>query len=144
MNLDTRRNARRHRHAKIVATLGPSSSSRDTIRALFKAGVDVFRLNFSHGTHEQHRERLAQIRDVEREMGRPVGVLADMQGPKLRVGTFAAGPVQLRAGAPFRLDLVDRPGDATRAYLPHPEIFAALKPGANLLLDDGKLRLTVQ
>lgn len=135
---------RRRRHAKIVATLGPASSSADMIRALFLAGVDVFRLNFSHGTHEQHRERLAQIRAVEAEVGRPIGVLADLQGPKLRVGTFAAGPVTLAPGAAFRLDLVDAPGDATRAYLPHPEIFAALKPGANLLLDDGKLRLQVK
>ena len=135
--------ARRRRHAKIVATLGPASSSTETIRALFTAGVDVFRLNFSHGTHEQHRERLAQIREVERETGRPIGVLADMQGPKLRVGTFASGPVMLKEKATFRLDLVDKPGDETRAYLPHPEIFAALKPGANLLLDDGKLRLQV-
>jgi pyruvate kinase len=134
---------RRRRNAKIVATLGPSSSNKETIRALFLSGVDVFRLNFSHGTHDQHRERLAQIREVERETGRPIGVLADMQGPKLRVGTFAAGPVTLKEGAPFRLDLVDKPGDATRAYLPHPEIFAALKPGSNLLLDDGKLRLQV-
>jgi pyruvate kinase len=134
---------RRRRHAKIVATLGPSSSNRETIRALFLAGVDVFRLNFSHGTHDQHRERLMQIREIERETGRPIGVLADMQGPKLRVGTFASGPVMLKEGAAFRLDLVDKPGDATRAYLPHPEIFAALKRGANLLLDDGKLRLQV-
>ena len=133
----------RRRHAKIVATLGPSSSSKETVRALFLAGVDVFRLNFSHGTHDQHRERLMQIREIERETGRPIGVLADMQGPKLRVGTFASGPVMLKEGASFRLDLVDKPGDATRTYLPHREIFAALKPGANLLLDDGKLRLQV-
>jgi pyruvate kinase len=135
---------RRRRHAKIVATLGPTSASTDIIRSLFLAGVDVFRLNFSHGTHEQHRERLAQIREVERELGRPIGVLADMQGPKLRVGTFAEGPVMLNAGSSFRLDLTDKPGDVTRAYLPHPEIFAALKPGANLLLDDGKIRLRVE
>src|SRR5436305_2784827 len=132
---------RRHRNAKIVATLGPASASETMIRSLFFAGVDVFRLNFSHGTHEQHRERLQQIRNVERDVGRPIGVLADMQGPKLRVGTFASGPVTLTAGSPFRLDLTDKPGDASRAYLPHPEIFAALKPGSNLLLDDGKLRL---
>src|SRR6266550_990248 len=134
---------RRHRNAKIVATLGPASASEAMIGSLFLAGVDVFRLNFSHGTHEQHRERLQQIRNVERIVGRPIGVLADMQGPKLRVGTFAVGPVTLVAGSPFRLDLTDKPGDATRAYLPHPEIFAALKPGSNLLLDDGKLRLRV-
>jgi len=135
---------RRQRHAKIVATLGPASSSEAMIRALFVAGADVFRLNFSHGTHEQHRERLDLIRKVEREVGRPIGVLADMQGPKLRVGTFANGPVNLVPGSAFRLDLDGTPGDATRASLPHPEIFAALKPGANLLLDDGKLRLQVK
>ena len=135
---------RRQRHAKIVATLGPASSSEAMIRALFVAGADVFRLNFSHGTHEQHRERLDLIRKVERKVGRPVGVLADMQGPKLRVGTFANGPVNLVPGSAFRLDLDGTPGDATRASLPHPEIFAALKPGANLLLDDGKLRLQVK
>jgi len=135
--------ARRQRQARIVATLGPSSSTKESIRALFLAGVDVFRLNFSHGTHEQHRERLAQIREVERELGRPIGVLADMQGPKLRVGTFASGAVTLKPGAAFRLDLGGQPGDDTRASLPHPEIFAALKPGSYLLLDDGKLRVRV-
>jgi pyruvate kinase len=134
---------RRQRHAKIVATLGPSSSDKEVIRSLFEAGVDVFRLNFSHGTHEQHEIRLAQIREVEREAGCPIGVLADMQGPKLRVGTFANGPVSLRQGASFRLDLVDEPGDQDRAYLPHPEIFEALRPGAALLVDDGKVRLEV-
>src|SRR5258708_36317957 len=135
---------RRRRHAKIVAALGLASSSEVMIRTLFLAGADVFRLNFSHGTHEQHRERLELIRKVEREVGRPIGVLADMQGPKLRVGTFANGPVVLAAGSAFRLDLDGTPGDSTRASLPHPEIFAALKPGANLLLDDGKLRLQVR
>jgi len=137
------RTQRRQRHAKIVATLGPSSSDKDVIRLLFDAGVDVFRLNFSHGTHEQHQARLAQIREVEREAGRPIGVLADMQGPKLRVGTFAHGPVNLEPGAAFRFHLVDKPGDASRAYLPHPEIFAALRSGAALLVDDGKVRLQV-
>ena len=134
----------RQRYAKIVATLGPASSDPATIRALYDAGVDVFRLNFSHGTHADHRARVEAIRRVERDVGRPIGVLMDLQGPKLRVGTFAAGPVQLVAGASFRLDLSDQPGDATRAHLPHPEIFAALKPGAELLMDDGKLRLKVE
>jgi pyruvate kinase len=123
----------RQRHAKIVATLGPASSSLEMIRALFDAGVDVFRLNFSHGTHEQHQERFELIRRVERERSWPIGVLADLQGPKLRVGTFVDGPVKLVPGAAFRLDLIDQPGDATRAYLPHREIFAALKPETNLL-----------
>src|ERR1700682_4721635 len=134
---------RRQRHAKIVATLGPASLSLEMIRALFDAGVDVFRLNFSHGTHGQHQQRLEIIRRVERERARPIGVLADLQGPKLRVGTFANGPVTLAPGAAFRLDLTDTPGDAARAYLPHREIFAALKPGTNLLLDDVKIRLQV-
>jgi pyruvate kinase len=134
---------RRQRHAKIVATLGPASSSLEMIRALFDAGVDVFRLNFSHGTHDQHQQRLEMIRRVERERARPIGVLADLQGPKLRVGTFANGPVKLAPGVAFRLDLIDTPGDAARAYLPHREIFAALKSGTDLLLDDGKIRLQV-
>lgn len=135
---------RRQRNAKIVATLGPASSSLETILALFEAGADVFRLNFSHGSHQQHKERLDLIRQVERDMGRPVGVLMDLQGPKLRVGTFASGPVRLVPRASFRLDLTDRPGDADRAFLPHPEIFAALNPGTDLLLDDGKIRLQVE
>jgi len=132
-------------NAKIVATLGPASADRATIEALVRAGADVFRLNFSHGTHADHQQRLALIRSIETDIGRPIGVLLDLQGPKLRVGSFANGPVKLVEGAPFRLDL-DRatPGDASRAPLPHPEIFAALKPGAELLLDDGRLRLKVE
>jgi pyruvate kinase len=132
-------------NAKIVATLGPSSADRATIEALVRAGADVFRLNFSHGTHADHEQRLALIRSIEADIGRPIGVLLDLQGPKLRVGTFADGPVKLVEGASFRLDL-DRttPGDAIRAPLPHSEIFAALKPGAELLLDDGRLRLKVE
>ncbi|HET7261093.1 MAG TPA: pyruvate kinase [Casimicrobiaceae bacterium] len=135
---------RRHRNAKIVATLGPSSSDAATIRALFDAGADVFRLNFSHGTQDQHRERLDIIRTIERETARPIAVLLDLQGPKLRVGTFAGSPVRLEANAAFRLDMDAAPGDATRASLPHPEIFAALTPGIELLLDDGKIRLVVE
>jgi len=135
---------RRLRHAKIVATLGPASSDRSTIRALFDAGADVFRLNFSHGTQAQHQERLESIRRVERETGRPVGILLDLQGPKLRIGTFAAGPIRLEAGAAFRLDLDPAPGDERRARLPHPEIFAALRPETDLLIDDGKIRLRVE
>lgn len=132
-------------NAKIVATLGPASADRATIAALVNAGADVFRLNFSHGTHADHKERLDLIRSVESELGRPIGVLLDLQGPKLRVGTFANGPVLLVEGAPFRLDLDrERPGDAQRAPLPHPEIFAALQPGVELLLDDGRLRLKVE
>jgi len=132
-------------NAKIVATLGPASADRATIEALVRAGADVFRLNFSHGTHADHKQRLDLIRSIETDLDRPIGVLLDLQGPKLRVGTFANGPVKLVEGAPFRLDLDrDKPGDSTRAPLPHPEIFAALKTGAELLLDDGRLRLRVE
>lgn len=134
---------RRHRNAKIVATLGPASSSPEMIRGLFEAGADVFRLNFSHGTHEDHGRRHELIRAVEREVGRPIGVLADLQGPKLRVGAFAAGRVELATGAGFGLDLDGGPGDEGRVSLPHPEIFQALAPGVQLLLDDGKVRLEV-
>jgi pyruvate kinase len=135
---------RRNRNAKIVATLGPVSSSKEAIGKLFAAGVDVFRLNFSHGAADDHRQRFAVIRELEKETSRPIGILADLQGPKLRIGTFADGPVTLREGARFRLDLDTAPGDAQRVNLPHPEIFAALEAGAELLLDDGRLRLVVE
>ncbi|MGE0416894.1 MAG: pyruvate kinase, partial [Acetobacteraceae bacterium] len=135
---------RRPRRTKIIATLGPASSDEATIEALFRAGADVFRLNFSHGSHEDHAARLTAIRNVERRLGRPIGVLADVQGPKLRIGRFQAGRVQLQAGAPFRLDLNPTPGDVRRVNLPHPEIIQAARIGSNLLLDDGKLRLRVE
>src|SRR5690348_10725158 len=125
---------RRRRSAKIVATLGPSSSTPDRIRALFDAGVDVFRLNFSHGSHEDHRARFEAIRAVESATGRPIGILADLQGPKLRLGTFAEGPIMLAVGDRFRLDLDHEPGDRSRAPLPHPEIFEVISPGTDLLI----------
>jgi pyruvate kinase len=134
---------RRQRSAKIVATLGPASSSRAVLRTLFDAGVDVFRCNFSHGTHDDHRKLFAAIRQVEHDVGRPIGILADLQGPKLRLGNFSGGRVQLPAGAHFRLDLDDQLGDKNRAPLPHPEVFRALQPGNDLLIDDGKVRLKV-
>ena len=133
----------RPRNTKIVATLGPASSSASAIRALVEAGVDVFRLNLSHGDREDHARRHAIIRALEARLSRPLGILLDLQGPKLRVGAFAQPPVILKAGQPFRLDLDPAPGDARRAHLPHPEIFAALDPGAELLLDDGRIRLSV-
>ena len=135
---------RRTRNAKIVATLGPASSEPAVVRQLFMAGVDVFRLNFSHGSHADHASRFALLRSLEQETGRPIGILADLQGPKLRVATFAAGPVVLEPGQAFRLDLDDAPGSPRRVGMPHPEIFEALVPGAELLLDDGKLRLVVE
>jgi pyruvate kinase len=134
---------RRLRSAKIVATLGPASSSPAMLRTLFDAGVDVFRCNFSHGTHDDHRQLFTAIRRIEHDTGRPIGILADLQGPKLRLGDFADGRVRLPPGARFRLDLDDRLGDEHRAPLPHPEVFQALKPGNELLVDDGKVRLRV-
>jgi len=135
----------RKRNAKIVATLGPASTDRATIQALFEAGADVFRLNFSHGTHADHKKRLDTIREIEREAGRPIGVLLDLQGPKLRLDTFANGHVVLKEGDSFRLDLNrEEPGDQTRAPMPHPEIFSALEVGTDLLVDDGRVRLRVE
>jgi pyruvate kinase len=133
----------RRRQTKIVATLGPASSTYEQIRALFDAGADIFRLNFSHGTHDDHRARLAIIRQIEHDTGRPIPVLADLQGPKLRVGTFAKGSIDLKAGQSFRFDLDKAPGDERRVCLPHPEIFAALNAGSELLCDDGKVRMRV-
>jgi pyruvate kinase len=134
---------RRHRRTKIIATLGPASATVEMIEKLFRQGADVFRLNFSHGTHEDHASRIQMIREVERKTGRPIGILADVQGPKLRVGKFAAGRVQLTTGARFRLDLNPTPGDVKRVQLPHPEIINAARIGTTLLLDDGKLKLRV-
>ena len=134
---------RRRRRTKIVATVGPSSSTPEMLGRLFRGGVDVFRLNFSHGSHEDHATNIATIRALEAETGRPIGILADVQGPKLRVGRFQAGRVNLQTGQSFRLDLSPVPGDTRRVQLPHPEIMAAAGIGTTLLLDDGKLRLRV-
>ncbi len=135
---------RRLRNVKIVATLGPASDDYETIRGLFEAGADVFRLNMSHGEHSEIAARHAIIRRIEKETGRPIAVLADLQGPKLRVGRFARGEEELKEGQTFRLDLDPAEGDARRANLPHPEIFAALRPGATLLVNDGKIELRVR
>jgi pyruvate kinase len=134
---------RRRRRTKIIATLGPSSSSLEVMTRLFQAGADVFRLNFSHGTHEDHAARFAVIRELEEKFDRPIGILADVQGPKLRVGRFSGGRVHLQTGQTFRLDLNATPGNAQRVNLPHPEIIEAASIGSSLLLDDGKLRLRV-
>ena len=135
---------RRSRKAKIIATLGPATSTVDAIETLFLAGADVFRLNFSHGTHQDHLARLTAIRQVQKKTGRPIAVLADLQGPKLRVGNFERDKIQLRNGQAFRLDLNPALGTEQRAPLLHPEIFAALLPGTDLLLDDGRIRLRVE
>jgi pyruvate kinase len=131
------------RATRIVATLGPASSTPEMIIKLAQAGADVFRLNFSHGKHEEHGARFAAIRAAEKAVGRPLAIVADLQGPKLRLGQFAEGAVALTAGQKFRLDSDTTPGTAERVFLPHPEILASLKPGSTLLLDDGKVRLRV-
>lgn len=135
---------RRKRNVKIIATLGPASSSVAQVRTLFDAGADVFRINMSHGGHDDAAERHAAVRSVEEQVGRPIAVLADLQGPKLRIDVFSGGEKpELKAGDPFRLDLDRAPGDERRVHLPHPEILKALKPGARLLVNDGKIRLRV-
>ena len=135
---------KRQRKAKILVTLGPSSPDEDAIRALYETGADVFRLNFSHGTHDEHRARYEAIRAIEQQVERPIAVLADLQGPKLRVGAMQGGAVELTEGARFRLDLDEALGDTRRAPLPHPEVFAALGRDVDLLLNDGRLRLRVR
>src|SRR6516165_3757873 len=134
---------RRHRRTKIIATLGPASATPEMVQHLFQAGADVFRLNFSHGAHEEHAARIEMIRSIEKKKGRPIGILADVQGPKLRVGKFQSGRVQLQAGQEFILDMNPISGDTRRVCLPHPEIISAAEIGATLLLDDGKMRLRV-
>jgi pyruvate kinase len=136
---------RRHRRVKILATLGPASSNPEMTGKLFEAGTDVFRLNMSHLPREQLAEKVAMLRSLEERFGRPVSILVDLQGPKLRVGAFADEEgVMLSEGAPFTLDSDKKPGDVTRVHLPHPEILSALEKGHALLLDDGKLRLVVE
>jgi pyruvate kinase len=132
---------RRLRRTKVVATLGPASGNREMIARLFEAGADVFRINMSHTSHDRMRELVATIRSVEASHNRPIGILVDLQGPKLRVGAFANGPAMLDNGNTFTFDADPAPGDATRVHLPHPEIFEGMQPGHTLLLDDGKIRL---
>jgi pyruvate kinase len=134
----------RNRRTRIVATLGPASATPEMVQALARAGVDVFRLNFSHGTHDAHAQAFAYVREAEAVVDRPLGILADLQGPKLRLGAFAEGAVTVAPGQAFRLDMDPTPGDVTRVCMPHPEIFAAMTPGADLLVDDGKVRLRIR
>ena len=134
---------RRTHMTKIVATLGPASSTEEEIQALFESGVDVFRLNFSHGTHNDHRRSIEIIRAIEQSAKRPIAIMMDLQGPKLRVGDFEGGSAMLENGSSFRFDMDNTLGNAERACLPHPEIFAALETDSDLLVNDGKIRLRV-
>ena len=133
----------RPRHVRVLATLGPASNTRDRIRELYLAGADAFRVNMSHGDDASRQALIATVRPLEQELGRPMTILADLQGPKLRVGRFETGRVTLMTGQRFRLDLDDRPGDERRVRLPHPEILSVLKVGHRLLVDDGKIVLRV-
>jgi pyruvate kinase len=133
----------RNRKVKILATLGPASNTPEMIEKLFLAGADVFRINMSHTSHELLRTLHGHIRAVEKKLGRPIGILADLQGPKIRIGTFAEKSIHIAAGDTFIFDTDKTPGTATRVYLPHPEIFAAAKVGDNLLLNDGRLRVEI-
>ena len=134
----------RQRKVRILATLGPASANPEMIAALYRAGADAFRVNMSHGDHSGHAKVIAAIRALEKATGRPSTILVDLQGPKLRVGTFADGSAELVTGQAFVLDTDPAPGDAQRVHLPHPELFAALEPGTRLLIDDGKLVLRVK
>lgn len=134
----------RARRARIVATLGPASREAGKVVQLATAGADVFRVNFSHGTHEDHARTIANVRAAEAAVGRPLAVLADLQGPKIRLGEFADRTVRLKAGQDFRLDVSDEPGDASRVGVPLAEVFSVLRPGSDILLDDGKVRLRVR
>ena len=135
---------RRYRQAKIICTLGPKTERPEVIQELFESGADVFRLNFSHGNREDQAKRISAIRALEKKFSRPIAILTDLQGPKLRVGEFQNGSAKLEKGKFFRFDLDRELGNHTRICLPHPEIFSALDEGTTILLDDGKLSLTVE
>ena len=133
----------RKRNTKIIATLGPSSSSPLKIHSLFQAGADIFRLNFSQGNHEDHRKRVFHIRQYEKRLGRPIGILGDLQGPKLRIGNCKKSFVNLKNNQKFTLDLDNKLGDESRVLLPHPEIFKSVKKNTRILIDDGKVILNI-
>ena len=134
----------RGRKVKILATIGPASSSPEMLRKLFKAGADAFRVNMSHGSHEDHEKSIQAIRALEKEFARPIAILADLQGPKLRVGEFTGGKAVIRHGGHFNLDRDPSPGDDSRVCLPHPELFGIMERGQRLLINDGKIKLEVR
>jgi pyruvate kinase len=134
---------RRNRSIKILATLGPATSGEEAISALFEAGADVFRINMSHTPHDLLKTLHGRIRALEARFGRPIGILCDLQGPKLRIGAFEGDGTVLEIGDTFVFDTIDVPGDANRVYLPHPPVFEAAEDGHRLLLDDGRIRLRI-
>ena len=134
---------RRNRRVKIVATLGPASNNEETMRRLFEAGADVFRVNMSHATHDGLRDIHAAVRKLETEFSRPIGILVDLQGPKLRIGKFESGAIRLTEGDVVSFVRRESVGGLGRVHLPHPEIFQAVQPGHTMLLDDGKFKLRI-
>lgn len=134
---------KRNRKSKIISTIGPATSNKKIIKELFISGADIFRLNFSHGSIEEHRHNYNLIREAEKEVGRPICILADLQGPKLRIGEFNNTEVSLKAGKEFLLDLENKPGDEKRVYFPHPEVYESLTPNSIILINDGKIRLQI-
>ncbi|PIZ32870.1 MAG: pyruvate kinase [Alphaproteobacteria bacterium CG_4_10_14_0_8_um_filter_37_21] len=133
----------RLRKSKIIATLGPKTSSKETIEELFLSGVDVFRLNFSHGAYEDHKQKMIYIRELEAIYQRPIAIMVDLQGPKLRIGMFDQGSIILKEGDAFCLDMHKSPGSKDRVYIANTEIFKVVKNGGHILLDDGKIILEV-
>ncbi|MGH1399470.1 MAG: pyruvate kinase, partial [Alphaproteobacteria bacterium] len=133
-----------NRQTKILATLGPASENKEQIKALLEAGANAFRLNFSHGTHDDHESKLKIIRELEGELGHPITIVADMQGPKLRIGTFKGGEIIAERGMMIRFDSNPGAGDESRVYMPHPEIFRALQKDGLFFIDDGKVRCRVR
>lgn len=131
----------RTRRVKILATLGPSSNTKQQIKNLFQAGADVFRINMSHASHEVLAQLVSSIRDVEKELDHPIGILVDLQGPKLRLGKFANDKIEVKAGDLITFDSDPTPGDNNRIHLPHPEILKALSVGDRVIVDDGKVLL---
>lgn len=136
--------APRSRKVKILATVGPASRDPDMLERLFKSGADAFRVNMSHGEHEDHGATIKAIRALERKYKRPIAIFADLQGPKLRVGKFENGEALIKHGARFTLDRKKEPGNEKRVQLPHPELFGLLQKGQRLLINDGKIRLLVK
>jgi pyruvate kinase len=134
---------RRNRRVKIVATLGPASTNEETMRRLFEAGADVFRVNMSHANHDGLREIHGIVRKLESEFARPIGIVVDLQGPKLRIGKIDSGSIRLTKGDILSFVRREDVGGLGRIHLPHPEVFAAVEKGHTLLLDDGKLKLRV-
>lgn len=134
---------KRNRHTKILITLGPASDNKESLTSLITKGADNVRMNFSHGSHNDHQKRINIIREIEQEIGKPIGIIADLQGPKLRIGSFKNDKIYLKKGQKIKFDLIDEPGDETRVTLPHPEIIDAVNVGDTLLMDDGKVRVII-